>query len=313
MIRQLSSLVAITLLAFSAAAQQAPKSETKAAAAESTPSPALYEVKSGKGVAFLFGTLHVGKREFYPLSDIVERAFKESDVLVVEADITNLQGLRESAPLMQYAAPDALSKKLPATLYERFKKQATRFGVPVEEVDRMRPFMAASALTVGQLAEAGYEPRYGVDGYFLEAAQRQKKPIRELEGLAAQMKLFGNLSDADQHLFLENTLTGLETGKASEQVDAMVGGWRFGNVDVLKRAVDEYNASVKDAPRLDDKLIYGRHDAMITKIADYLASGQVHFVAVGSLHLIGPKGLPALLEKKGFAVRRIDKVASSAP
>jgi hypothetical protein len=44
---------------------------------------------------------------------------------------------------------------------------------------------------------------------------------------------------------------------------------------------------------------------MMEKIEAYLASGETHFIAVGSLHLIGPRGLVNLLSQKGYSVRQL--------
>jgi uncharacterized protein YbaP (TraB family) len=42
---------------------------------------------------------------------------------------------------------------------------------------------------------------------------------------------------------------------------------------------------------------------MADKIAAIARSGQSAFVAVGALHLVGPKGIVALLRARGFSVR----------
>jgi uncharacterized protein YbaP (TraB family) len=43
---------------------------------------------------------------------------------------------------------------------------------------------------------------------------------------------------------------------------------------------------------------------MLAKIEGYLASRERHFIAVGALHLAGPRGLVELLRKRGYVVRQ---------
>jgi uncharacterized protein YbaP (TraB family) len=61
----------------------------------------------------------------------------------------------------------------------------------------------------------------------------------------------------------------------------------------------------RETERLNQILLWGRHPAMMQNIEGYLASGEVHFVAVGSLHLVGERGLVSLLKEKGYKVRQL--------
>src|SRR5437868_4003887 len=53
------------------------------------PRGTLYRVRHQGNTSYLFGTIHVGKPEFYPLEPRVTKAFAESGRLVVEFDIRN--------------------------------------------------------------------------------------------------------------------------------------------------------------------------------------------------------------------------------
>ena len=44
--------------------------------------------------------------------------------------------------------------------------------------------------------------------------------------------------------------------------------------------------------------------SMLAKIEGYLDSRERHFIAVGALHLAGPRGLVELLRKRGYVVRQ---------
>ena len=70
------------------------------------------------------------------------------------------------------------------------------------------------------------------------------------------------------------------------------------------RGVPAFWAFVR-ARELEDKFIWSRHEAMVAKIEDWLLNGRERvFVAVGALHLAGPRGLVETLRKRGHLVRQ---------
>jgi len=46
----------------------------------------LWKIEDADNVVYLFGSLHVGQPDFYPLADEIEKAFKDSEHLVVEVN-----------------------------------------------------------------------------------------------------------------------------------------------------------------------------------------------------------------------------------
>ena len=59
------------------------------------------------------------------------------------------------------------------------------------------------------------------------------------------------------------------------------------------------------AREFEEKFIWSRHDEMVKKIEGYLATRDRHFVAVGALHLAGPRGLVEMLRKRGYLVKQL--------
>jgi len=49
----------------------------------------LYEARSGAATLYLFGTLHVGKPDFYPLDARTNRAFAASSVVYLELNLSD--------------------------------------------------------------------------------------------------------------------------------------------------------------------------------------------------------------------------------
>jgi len=266
----------------------------------------LWRVDSITNHVWLFGTIHAGKPQWYPLPPAVGEAFDDSTALVVEADITDKAKMEESAPAMAYAKPDSLAKHVPPGDYERFLGVLPRYGIPEAQVAQMKPFIAASLLVFAEWTRLGYLPQLGVDEYLLEGAKVAHKPILELEGVAEQAKLMDSLADAQALTILEGTLDAIEKGYAARQIEDTVRAWHVGDEDLMLEAVRRYDEKVKGAADYEEKFVWSRHGPMLDKISNWLDhSNGPRFVAVGALHLLGPRGLVEGLRARGYTVKRI--------
>lgn len=265
----------------------------------------LWEVVSLTNRAYLFGTVHAGKKSWYPLPAAVEEAFADSHVLAVEADITDADKVAKAAPAMTYRPPDSLARHVKPQDYERFRRLAGRLGVPESQAAQMKPFMAVSLLVFAEWGRLGYLPQYGVDGYLIARAKAQNKKVVEVEGVEVQTRLIESLTEGETRTLFGGTLTALESGLTAEQITGMVNAWQIGDPGLLLEIARKYNETVPGAREFEEKFIWERHEAMAAKIEGYLnASKERHFVAVGSLHLAGPRGLVEILRKRGYIVRQ---------
>jgi len=266
----------------------------------------LWEVSSLTNRVYLFGTIHAGKADWFPLPRVVEDAFNDSRELVVEADVTDLDAIEKAGPAMAYKPPDTLKNHVAANDYARFVKLLPRYKMPESAVVQMKPLMAASLLVFAEWAREGYLPDYGVDVYLIKKAKAELKPVVELEGTEAQMKLMDSLSDPEGRALFAGTVGALESGLTGEQIEGMVNAWKIGDSAALLDVSRRYNDKVPGAAQFEDLFVWSRHDAMAAKISGWLDDSRDHrFIAVGALHLVGPRGLVEMLKKRGYVVRQV--------
>ncbi|MBL0141811.1 MAG: TraB/GumN family protein [Betaproteobacteria bacterium] len=266
----------------------------------------LWEVSSLTNRVYLFGTVHAGKNNFFPLPEPVQQAFADSQVLAIEADVTNAEAMSKGASTMLLKPPDRLSNRVPAPLYERFRKLLERFGIPEPQVAQLKPFFAASLLAFAEWGRQGYLPQYGVDVHLIGRAREAKKPIFELEGAPAQAALMDSLTDEQGLQAFEGTVRAVESGVTGDQITGLVNAWQAGDPALLLEVVRAYNESVPGAKDIEEKFIWSRHAAMADKIEAWLLQGRERvFVAVGALHLAGPRGLVEILRKRGYLVKQL--------
>ena len=264
----------------------------------------LWEVSSLSSKVYLYGTVHAGRKDWFPLDPAVEQAFADSQILVVEADILDVNKMAASGKVLSYAPPDQLKSHVPEADWERLRKLLPRYKLAEQHVAQMKPFMAVSLLVFSEWARLGYNPELSVDGYLIRKARAEFKPVIEIEGIEVQTRLIESLTDAENRAIFAGTLTALESGLTGEQISGLVSSWQKGDPARLLTVAQKYNQNVEGAAAFEDKFIWARHEPMLAKIQGYLDSRERHFIAVGALHLAGPRGLVELLRKRGYIVRQ---------
>lgn len=268
----------------------------------------LWEIRKGNQVGLLFGTIHVGRPEFYPLPKSRLAQLQRANVIVLEADVSDTA--RAVAAMQKYAmypegAP-GLEKLLPAELKARIDALLTRDQLPVESSMRLKPWMLANVLALFEAAQAGYMPALAVEAYLARMAASENKPVLELEGIEQQFELFEKAPWATQLAFLEEAVKAVETRAARREVNRIVQAWETADRPALERLLAEMRAQTTVGARFTvDTILFGRHPQMVRRIESMLADGRVHLFAVGSLHLIGPQGLVEMLRARGFTATEL--------
>ncbi len=264
----------------------------------------LWKVQSKTSTLYLLGSIHFLKQENYPLNPGIEKAFAQSNALVVEADISD-PGKLNSDKLLQsalYPENDSLENHLSRETFEYVKKETGKMGLPIELIARQKPWVLALTLEGLELMKLGFDPAYGVDAYFLSKAQRSKK-ILELEGVDEQFNLLSSFSDKEQELFLVYTLKDLNL--LGDEANGLVRAWSTGNANGIESIITK---TVREDPRLEaiwKRLLDDRNKGMVSKIEGYLKTGETYFVVVGAGHLVGNKGIIQMLKEKGYSVEQL--------
>lgn len=276
--------------------------------------PLLYEVKSPTTTLYLFGTIHVGTRDMYPLGAQVEQAFAEAGVLALEADPTGESVSAVALAGSLYRPPDNLERHVSAEMYRELAAKLPGIGLPLEHARMLEPHLLAMTITLMQVQRLGYEPALGLDLHFAQRARRAGKPIVELESMVQQMEMFDALPHAVQEDMLRAALEGVDSEALRKELEALVQAWQTGDIAGIERAVvreletmDERSARTLHARVYDE-----RNAAMAQKLKSLLEGRIVHFVAIGAGHLTGASGLPALLEGMGFRVRLLQGCCEGA-
>ncbi len=296
-----TSLTALGLLLALPACAQQPAAKAPARAANDA-DPALWVVKDKDTTVYLFGTIHVLKPGLTWFDEAVKTAFDRSDEIKLElvmpdqAAMTKLVMATGVAP----AGAPPLTEQLPADKRPAFTKAVVDMGLPANALDRFRPWLAATQLSIAPLSKMGYDSANGPEAVITAAAKQAGKPLTGLETAEQQLGFFGSLSQPAQLQFLESTVD--ELPKLDETMATMVKEWADGDPDALAR---EMNDNLKDSPEVAKVLLTDRNARWAQWIKGRMAQPGTVFIAVGAGHLAGPDSVQAQLAKLGLKAERI--------
>jgi uncharacterized protein YbaP (TraB family) len=276
-----------------------------AVCAQSTYSPPLWEIRAGENSVYLFGTIHVGKTDFYPLPASVQSAFGKSDKVALEVDPADEQAAIAAAMSAMYTPPDNIENHLEPELLSGLIEVCASYGIPFEQVRQIKPYLLMFMLTALEYQRLGYSPDKGLENHFARRAQEQGKGIVALESMSAQMQILDRLSPGLQTAMLQIAVDEISSGEVEALVAEMVTAWRTGNMDKLGAVLleEERRLPAAMAKEFHQRFLTERNVAMAQQVERMLREGETVFVAVGAMHMVGEDGIPAILGAKGYQVR----------
>lgn len=257
----------------------------------------IWAVERDGRTSWLVGSLHLLPPEAYPLPAAVEAAFQSADTLIEEADPDELKAPEAAGELLKRAffpPGQTLQGSVAASTYKVIAERATKAGLPMEAVQRMRPWMVAITLAALEMQSAGFDPALGIDRHFRDRAVAMKKPVQTLEAALDQIAMLESLGPALQDALVLESLQGASTEVS--QVRTLMAAWLAGDATVIERLLVD---TAKDAPAIHQALLIDRNKRWVPKIEACLAAGRC-MVVVGAGHLVGTDGLVDLLSRRGY-------------
>ena len=254
---------------------------TAAAAQTAAPGKSfLWKVQSGTKLVYLAGSVHALSADVYPLSPAFERAFSASDTLVEEIDLAEAESLAMA----------------PAILAKGMYLDGRRFD---SVVSKETAALVTARLKESGAQKAGLDASLGLDKHFYDRAKAAGKTIIGLETAESQLDRLDKMPDALQEQLLRSSLSEIETERNS--LNAIVAGWRRGDSAGLEKTLLE---DFKQYPAAYRSLIVERNQNWVPQIDACLAKPQPCLVVVGAAHLVGPDGLLAIMQRKGYRIEQ---------
>lgn len=269
----------------------------------------LWRYQRSASVVYLAGSIHILKPSLYPLPEQFDDAFRRSNYLVLEVNVSSMS----TDEIQRHTRTHALLPKgqtladvLPVPLENRLERHLAAFGMTTAMIASAKPAMAMNQIVVSRLLTLGYLPDSGLESYFLSRLSGQQ--ILQLETLEQQLALLFDQPMATQVQLLAETL---DQEDAIEPLLAdMLVAWMSGQDE---RFLELFKAESGDSPlavAFLHQLLDERNRTMADAVEAYLngadgAAPKTYFVLVGAAHLVGEHGVVSLLAQDGIPGQRI--------
>jgi uncharacterized protein len=270
------------------------KKDSKNETGVKTPVPVFYTVSGAKNKVYLLGSMHVGEPSLYPLRSDVEEAFARSKILVLEYNIFSKENgaywndrLRKLSILSDDKTLDQVISK---DEYELLEKKLKQYHSSIEPFKKVKPFFALHSFDTLILRTIGFTPQFGYEKYFLDKAQNHN--VIDLE--TGQFQFDTAYRNADKPLDVGTELSQL--AETEKYIVSAVESWRKGDEKALADTISKNEDE-------NEIMLYSRNRTWVEKIRGYLSDDSDYFIIVGYKHLIGDKGVKAMLKNAGYTVQ----------
>ncbi len=259
----------------------------------------LYRISRAGAVGYLYGTIHISRRDWMFPGKKTLAALNASKVLALELNVFDPKIKQRMTAEPEKQKPESV--RMPAEFNNRIEKLAARICAPIEKLRKLRSSLLLPTLVTFDARFEGLEASYGSEAVLYQFAKQNKLPVESLETVQVQAAVLepDNQSEQEYRKALNIALEGMESGKTRKALVQISNAWANGDLDAIE------NSCVNCTPSEIKKVNDDRNPGMAAGIDKLLRRGQVAFVGVGILHMVGPKALPKLLKEMGYAVERI--------
>ena len=283
-------IVSICLLAFMGFSIQVASAETD--------KPPFYQVQWHGKTAYLLGSIHIGRADFYPLPAQIEAALGKARGLVVEVDINKADS---TALLQQYGRAD----KTKGLDWQSRDKNTLQIMAPYcasaanvcQLIQSFAPWLQATQVNLMRYNALGYSTDYGVDMQLM--TRYAALPVYQLETAESQFQLLASFGSQEQWSMVREAISA-----SDDELLSLITAWRSGNEIGLDSIMQQQMGGEDDTQMLE-KILWQRNHVMADGIIKLMGSADVAaplFVVVGAGHVVGDKSVVQLLKQAGAKV-----------
>lgn len=257
---------------------------------------------------YLLGSIHVAREDTFPLHPTVMQAYERSGFVAVESDVIEYEkdfaSQLKYMRILSYSDGTHIYDHIPKELYDEAVACIKENSLYLPTYDSYMPALWSSIIESSTLSATGLDANMGIDRYFLKAAKRDGKEVRDIEDVLVTAYMMADLSEELQESLLRDALASVDD---TESLNTLFDIWLQGD----EKQMEEYlfsGTGDKQRDALDaeyyEKLLYKRNEGMVEKADEYLKQGGTGFYIVGAAHMIGDKGVIEGLRRLGYIVNK---------
>jgi len=276
--------------------------------------PLLWRVTSPEGqTIYLFGSIHFGTEDMYPMPTAIMDAFHSSDYLAVESNIreVNVHDNRHTMTLLLYGDEKTIVDEIGEELYQRAREVLVENGMepwleqdaiyPGRRLEDFRPALWIDLLGP-EVSEVSNE--LGIDWYLMGEAERHRMEILEIESRIEELEVQINFSLPLQIWLLEEAL---DVDRTVQEWQVILDAWKQGDSQALEQnrlaMLDRMPEDIREEWAYQT---FTRRGLRMVEVAEhYLSEGMNVFFVVGSYHVESEGGVVDSLRERGHTVEQI--------
>lgn len=261
----------------------------------------IWEVKPATAeapVSYLVGTVHSTLASDYRLPPVLLNALTQSQRFFMEADLNQTEEVAKAALSLAFDFSRNNAQILTPTEWQTLQQRLTVQKIPAAVMAVARPWYL-NVLLESTGGGAPQNPELILDQVLRRLAEEKKLTLTYLETVTEQLKaLAEGLPEEKQLARLQRNLAAPPKDTAAER-DRVLTHYNAQDLAALERMDQE--AYVED-PEYYQAIVTQRNLKWL-KILEPAFKQESCIVAVGTLHLVGPRSLVALLQAQGWRVQ----------
>ncbi len=245
--------------------------------------------------SYLYGTIHLICPDKIAIDTVIKNAFNKTNQLFLEIDLDDPQMMAKVMKEMMMPDSFSLEKMVGKTNYDSMNTIfKSKVGITLNVMGKAKPMFLMSAIfpALLQCKPDGFEK------HFQAMAKERNIPLKGLETIEYQMRVFDTIPYSVQADMLKNLLFNLDSTKKG--FDEMLTVYLSKDVN----AMQQLTVKDQDFGKYDALMLKNRNNNWIPVIVKEM-SYQPTFFAVGAAHLGGISGLINLLRQNGFKVEPV--------
>jgi uncharacterized protein len=270
--------------------------------------------KANVAPSYLFGTMHVTDERVASLSPEAQKAFETSKTLVIETtDVLDPKGMMapvaEHPDLMMFTDGTTLETLLTPAQLDIVKKGLADRGLPLAAFSRMKPWILSSLVAVPPCEMA--RKQAGAQFLDIALAEKAKAAGKSLKGLETAYDQLHAMASLPLSFHIEGLVDTLKLAPEMPDVyETMIDLYVKGEIGMIMPFLKAVSPDGGDGDAgyaaFQKTMVEARNVTMADHARPILDAGNA-FVAVGAEHLVGDKGLVALLRADGYTVTPLAK------
>ncbi|MBU2871030.1 TraB/GumN family protein [Colwellia sp. E2M01] len=262
----------------------------------------VWKVSKDGEYIYIGGTVHILPPSEFPLPKEFEQAYKDSDSIVLEAQLPDSNDLGAQIKMMQqmsYSNGKNISNFISKNTYQQLKQYVASLGTDLAMLQQFKPGFLVTMLTVLEVQRAGLAGE-GVDVFYSKKAMQDNKAIAYFETAEFQMNMIANMGIGHENKFIESNLKQMKNFKG--MFTGLLSAWRSGNSQQLNNLAIK---PMQEDPKTLKTMLLDRNKNWVKDINTMFVNKEREFVLVGVAHLVGNDSVLSLLKGQGYRVVQI--------